>query len=66
MLEATAFWTTAPGQGALRREALRVPGPDEVLVEASFSGISRGSERLVYQGLVPASQHQAMRAPFQA
>jgi threonine dehydrogenase-like Zn-dependent dehydrogenase len=65
MLEATAFWTTAPGQGALRREPLRLPGPDEVLVEASFSGISRGTERLVYEGLVPASQHGLMRAPFQ-
>jgi hypothetical protein len=66
MPEARAFWTTAPGRGALRREALRLPGRDEVLVEASFSGISRGSERLVYQGLVPASQHSLMRAPFQA
>lgn len=65
MLEATAFWTTAPGQGALRREPLRPPGPDEVLVEASFSGISRGTERLVYEGLVAASQHRLMRAPFQ-
>jgi 2-desacetyl-2-hydroxyethyl bacteriochlorophyllide A dehydrogenase len=66
MPEATAFWITAPGEGALRREILRPPGPDEVLVEASFSGISRGTERLVYQGRVPASQRQAMRAPFQA
>jgi 2-desacetyl-2-hydroxyethyl bacteriochlorophyllide A dehydrogenase len=66
MPEATAFWITAPGQGALRREALRPPRRDEVLVEASFSGISRGTERLVYQGLVPASQHSLMRAPFQA
>ena len=30
------------------------------------SGISRGTETLVFQGRVPASQHQAMRAPFQA
>jgi 2-desacetyl-2-hydroxyethyl bacteriochlorophyllide A dehydrogenase len=66
MPEATALWITAPGQGALRREALREPGPGEVLVEALFSGISRGSERLVYRGLVPASQHKQMRAPFQA
>ena len=66
MPEATAFWITAPGRGALRREALRPPGPREVLVEASFSGISRGTERLVYQGRVPASQHSLMRAPFQA
>ena len=66
MPEASAFWITAPGEGALRREILRPPGPDEVLVETSFSGVSRGTERLVYQGRVPASQRQAMRAPFQA
>jgi threonine dehydrogenase-like Zn-dependent dehydrogenase len=66
MIEATAYWVTAPGCGELRREALRAPGPNEVLVETSFSGISRGSERLVHQGLVPPSQHEAMRAPFQA
>jgi 2-desacetyl-2-hydroxyethyl bacteriochlorophyllide A dehydrogenase len=66
MAEASAFWITAPGQGALRREVLRPPGPDEVLVEALFSGISRGTERLVWRGLVPASQRDAMRAPFQA
>jgi 2-desacetyl-2-hydroxyethyl bacteriochlorophyllide A dehydrogenase len=66
MAEANAFWVTAPGQGALRGEVLRAPGPDEVLIEASFSGISRGTERLVWRGLVPASQRQTMRAPFQA
>ena len=66
MAEATAFWVTAPGQGALRPEPLARPGTDEVLVETLFSGISRGTERLVYQGLVPDSQHHAMRAPFQA
>jgi threonine dehydrogenase-like Zn-dependent dehydrogenase len=66
MAEATAFWITGPGQSLLRREPLPAPGPDEVLVETLFSGVSRGTERLVYQGLVPASQHQVMRAPFQA
>jgi 2-desacetyl-2-hydroxyethyl bacteriochlorophyllide A dehydrogenase len=66
MVEARAYWAIAPGRGELRREILRRPGPDEVLVEASFSGISRGTERLVHRGRVPQSQWQAMRAPFQA
>jgi threonine dehydrogenase-like Zn-dependent dehydrogenase len=66
MAEATAYWTIAPGRGELRGETLRAPGPREVMVEARFSGISRGTERLVHQGLVPASQHGLMRAPFQA
>ena len=66
MVEATAFWVTGPGRGELRTERLRPPGAGEALVEARFSGISRGTETLVFQGRVPASQRDAMRAPFQA
>ncbi len=66
MAEARAFWVTAPGRGELRAERLARPGPGEVLVEALASGISRGTETLVFRGRVPASQHQLMRAPFQA
>lgn len=66
MADAQAFWVTAPGRGELRSEPIRPPGADEVLVETRASGISRGTETLVFRGRVPASQHQAMRAPFQA
>jgi hypothetical protein len=44
---------------------LREPGPDDVLVRAVSSGISRGTETLVFRGEVPPSQHRVMRAPFQ-
>lgn len=63
---ARAFWTLTPGRGAIEDEALRAPGPDEVLIESLYSGISRGSEALVFSGHVPPSQYEAMRAPFQA
>ena len=36
-----------------------------VLVRTLYSGISRGTESLVFRGQVPESQFQAMRAPFQ-
>ena len=62
---ARAFWIREPGFGELRGEALRTPGPDEVLVRTRYSGVSRGTEALVFRGGVPASQHAAMRAPFQ-
>ena len=64
--EARAFWVAAPGRGEIRGETLPPPGPDEVLVRALFSGVSRGTEALVFQGRVPASEHESMRAPFQA
>jgi 2-desacetyl-2-hydroxyethyl bacteriochlorophyllide A dehydrogenase len=42
-----------------------VPGPGDVVVRALYSGISRGTEALVFQGRVPPSEYQRMRAPFQ-
>lgn len=63
---ATAFWVTNPAQGELRREALSMPAQDEVLVRTLYSGISRGTESLVFNGRVPKSEFSRMRAPFQA
>jgi threonine dehydrogenase-like Zn-dependent dehydrogenase len=37
-----------------------------VVVRARYSGISRGTEALVFQGRVPPSEYERMRAPFQA
>jgi threonine dehydrogenase-like Zn-dependent dehydrogenase len=65
MREAHAFWLRAPGEGEIRSVTLPDPGPDEVLVRTWYSGISRGTETLVFQGGVPVSQYAAMRAPFQ-
>jgi threonine dehydrogenase-like Zn-dependent dehydrogenase len=63
--QARAFWISAPGVGEIRPVSLPEPGPDEVLVRTRWSAISRGTESLVFRGGVPASQHAAMRAPFQ-
>ncbi|GAA4786661.1 dehydrogenase [Streptomyces ziwulingensis] len=62
---AAAFWLDRPGRGVIRPVELPEPGPDEVLVRTLFTGVSRGTETLVFDGRVPASQHTAMRAPFQ-
>ncbi|MFI2648063.1 dehydrogenase [Micromonospora fulviviridis] len=63
--DARAFWLRAPGEGELRPVALAPPGPGEVLVRARYSGVSRGTETLVFTGRVPADQYATMRAPFQ-
>jgi threonine dehydrogenase-like Zn-dependent dehydrogenase len=62
---ARAFWLESPGRGAIRDLRLPVPGADEVLVRTLFSGVSRGTETLVFGGRVPENQYAAMRAPFQ-
>jgi threonine dehydrogenase-like Zn-dependent dehydrogenase len=63
--QARAFWVTAPGRGEIRSEPLDAPGPEDVVVRALFSGISRGTEALVFAGRVPPSERERMRAPFQ-
>ncbi len=65
-LDAQAFWLAEPGRGEIRTESLPSPAADEVVVRALFSGISRGTEALVFAGRVPPSEWERMRAPFQA
>jgi NADPH:quinone reductase-like Zn-dependent oxidoreductase len=64
-MEARAYWTEAPGRGALHTERLDPPGPGEALVRASLSAVSRGTELLVHRGGVPPGVAARMRAPFQ-
>ncbi|MCR1786600.1 dehydrogenase [Nocardioides carbamazepini] len=63
--EARAYWITEPGRSEIRPVPLPEPRAGEVLVRALRSGISRGTESLVFAGRVPRSQYAAMRAPFQ-
>lgn len=59
------FWIQSAGQGEIVAAPLAPRQEGEVLVRTLFSGISRGTESLVFRGDVPASQYDAMRAPFQ-
>ena len=61
-----AFWVTAPGRGEIRTERLASPTADEVVVRTVYSGVSRGTEALVFNGHVPESEWQRMCAPFQS
>ncbi len=63
--EAHAFWLRAPGVGEIRPVTLPEPGRDDVMVRTLRSGVSRGTETLVFRGGVPPAQYSAMRAPFQ-
>jgi threonine dehydrogenase-like Zn-dependent dehydrogenase len=62
---AQAFWLRAPGCGEIRTVALPEPGPGDVVVRTVRSGISRGTETLVFRGAVQLDQRARMRAPFQ-
>jgi 2-desacetyl-2-hydroxyethyl bacteriochlorophyllide A dehydrogenase len=60
-----AFWLRIPGQGEIRPVTLAEPADGDVIVRTLYSGVSRGTETLVFRGGVPASQYDVMRAPFQ-
>lgn len=63
---ARALWITGPGMAGLREEAIAPPGPGEALLRMRWSAVSRGTERLVFEGRVPPCQHERMRGPGQA
>ena len=65
MVEARAFWVTAPDHGEIRAQRLRSPGHGELLIRTLRSAISRGTETLVFRGEVPESEWRRMRCPFQ-
>lgn len=62
---ARALWYCGDGRVERRTRPLPPPGPGEVEVKALFSGVSRGTERLVLEGRVPPGEWSRMRAPRQ-
>ncbi len=60
-----AFWITAASRSELRTAVLPALREGEALVRALYSGVSRGTETLVYRHEVPASELRRMRAPHQ-
>jgi threonine dehydrogenase-like Zn-dependent dehydrogenase len=63
--DAHAYWLRSPGCGEIRSVTLPKPGRDDVLVRTVCSGVSRGTETLVFRGGVPPAEYATMRAPFQ-
>jgi NADPH:quinone reductase-like Zn-dependent oxidoreductase len=62
---ATALWYEAQGRVVLRTAQLAGLTQGHARVRTLFSGISRGTERLVLNGNVPDSEWTTMRAPLQ-
>ncbi len=53
--ESRALWFVGPKKVELRGEAVRSPGPREVVVRALASCVSQGTELLLYRGEGPAA-----------
>lgn len=65
MLVERAYWVRSAGLGEIRPVRLPEYVCGDVLVRTLYTGVSRGTETLVFRGEVPANQYDAMRAPFQ-
>lgn len=63
--KALALWYIAPRECNLNEAILPALQPDDCLLTTLWSGVSRGTERLVCEGRVPGSEYKRMRAPFQ-
>lgn len=63
--EARAFWIVAPECGEIRPVSVPPVMDGDVKVTTLFTGVSLGTESLVYNGLIPPGEYSRMRAPFQ-
>jgi threonine dehydrogenase-like Zn-dependent dehydrogenase len=62
---ARSLWYARKGVAELRTARLAPPAPGEATVRTQFSGISRGTERLVFEGSIGQSEWERMRCPMQ-
>lgn len=62
-MQARAIWYTGDGSGVALRDANM--GTGELLLKTVASGLSRGTERTVAQGMVPRSEWDRMALPTQ-
>ena len=60
-----ALFYEKAGAGSLKTLELRPLAANEVLVKTLYSGISRGTESLVFNGKIPKTEWQSMRCPHQ-
>ena len=62
---AQSFWINKK-RGSIKNELINQPlENDELLIKAHYSGISYGTEKIVFDSQVPANQYKLMRAPHQ-
>lgn len=62
---AKALFFEKPHEIVIRSVSLAAPQSGEAFCTAIYSGVSRGTEALVFRGQIPESEYDRMRAPFQ-
>ena len=63
-ISAESFWIKK-NAGFIKKHSLSIPQKNQALIKTIYSGISYGTEKIVYSGSVPKSQRDLMKCPFQ-
>ena len=64
-LTAESFWIKKRNASFIKKHSLSIPQNNQALIKTIYSGISYGTEKIVYTGSVPKSQKNLMKCPFQ-
>ena len=60
-----SYWIDKKNKGYFKFGEISSINSNEIVVKTLFSGISYGTEKLVYSGKVPKSQRNLMKCPYQ-
>ncbi len=60
-----SYWIDKKNKGYFKSGEISSVNSNELVVKTLFSGISYGTEKLVYSGKVPKSQKNLMKCPYQ-
>lgn len=63
-IQSQSLWYVAPKQVEIRDQTLALLPSEFVQVRALFGALSRGTESLIYHGLVPESEYTRMALPW--
>jgi len=63
--ETESFWINKKNNSCIKKHIIDAPRKSEALIKTIYSGISYGTEKIVYTGGVPKSQKELMRCPYQ-
>jgi hypothetical protein len=64
-INAQSFWIKKKNNSYIKSHTIDPPQKNELLIQTVYSGISYGTEKIVYTGTVPDSQKELMRCPYQ-
>ena len=64
-IKAESYWVKGSKKGYIKSHVISPPSENELLIKTLYSGISFGTEKIIFTGDVPKSQRELMRCPYQ-